>query len=36
VFAPPTDCGEIVQAHDDGAFSKRRIDELPVIDLHRL
>jgi hypothetical protein len=33
---PPTDWGEIVQAHDDGAFFQASPDELPVIDIHSL
>jgi hypothetical protein len=33
---PPTDWGELVQAHDDGEAVQGRIDELPVIDIHSL
>jgi hypothetical protein len=30
---PPTDWGELVQAHDDREAVQGRIDELPVIDI---
>jgi hypothetical protein len=33
---PPTDWGELVQAHDDREAVQGRIDELPVIDIHSL
>jgi hypothetical protein len=33
---PPTDWGELVQAHDDRDVLQGRIDELPVIDIHSL
>ena len=33
---PPTDWGELVQAHDDRDVFQGRIDELPVIDIHSL
>ena len=33
---PPTDWGEIVQAHDDREAVQGRIDELPVINIHSL
>ena len=33
---PPTDWGEIVQAHDDRAIFQESPDELPVIDIHSL
>jgi hypothetical protein len=33
---PPTDWGELVQAHDDRGVSQASPDELPVIDIHSL
>jgi hypothetical protein len=33
---PPTDWGELVQAHDDREAVQGRIDALPVIDIHSL
>jgi hypothetical protein len=33
---PPTDWGELVQAHDDRDVFQGPIDELPVIDIHSL
>jgi hypothetical protein len=33
---PPTDWGELVQIHEDRDVFKRRIDELPAIDIHSL
>jgi hypothetical protein len=33
---PPTDWGELVQAHDDRDVSHASPDELPVIDMHSL
>ena len=33
---PPTDWAEHVQIHDDRDVFQGRIDELPVIDIHRL
>jgi HEPN domain-containing protein len=33
---PPTDWGELVQAHDDRDVFQGRIDELPAIDIHSL
>ena len=33
---PPTDWGELVQAHDDRAIFQASPDELPAIDIHRL
>jgi hypothetical protein len=33
---PPTDSGELVQAHDDRASCQASPDELPAIDIHRL
>jgi hypothetical protein len=33
---PPTDWGELVQAHDDRDVFQGRIDDLPVIDIHSL
>jgi hypothetical protein len=33
---PPTDWGELVQAHDDREAVQGRVDELPVIDIHSL
>jgi hypothetical protein len=33
---PPTDWGELVQAHDDRDFLQAAPDELPVIDIHSL
>lgn len=33
---PPTDWGELVQAHDDRAIFQESPDELPVIDIHSL
>ncbi|MEY3205855.1 MAG: hypothetical protein RLZZ21_2186 [Planctomycetota bacterium] len=33
---PPTDWGEIVQAHDDRAIFQESRDEMPVIDIHSL
>jgi hypothetical protein len=33
---PPTDWGELVQAHDERDVFQERIDELPVIDIHSL
>ena len=33
---PPTDWGELIQAHDDRNVFQGRIDELPVIDIHSL
>ncbi|MBL6830035.1 MAG: hypothetical protein ISQ70_01315 [Pirellulales bacterium] len=31
---PPTDWGELVQAHDDRDFLQAAPDELPAIDIH--
>ncbi len=36
VVSPPTDWGELVQAHDDRAIFQASPDELPVIDIHSL
>ncbi len=33
---PPTDWGELVQAHDDRDISQASPNELPVIDMHSL
>jgi hypothetical protein len=33
---PPTEWGELVQAHDDRAFFQAPPDELPAIDIHSL
>ena len=33
---PPTDWGELVQAHDDRAIFQASPDELPAIDIHSL
>ena len=33
---PPTDWGELVQAHDDRDVFQASSDELPVIDIHSL
>ena len=33
---PPTDWGELVQAHDDRGVFQASPDELPVIDIHSL
>jgi hypothetical protein len=33
---PPTDWGELVQAHDDRNVFQASPDELPVIDIHSL
>jgi len=33
---PPTDWGELVQAHDDRDVFQASPDELPVIDIHSL
>jgi hypothetical protein len=33
---PPTDQGELVQAHDDRETVQMSPDELPVIDIHSL
>ncbi len=33
---PPTEWGELVQAHDDRAFFQASPDELPAIDIHSL
>jgi hypothetical protein len=33
---PPTDWGELVQAHDDREAVQVSPDELPVIDIHSL
>ena len=33
---PPTDCGELVQAHDDSEAVQVSPDELQVIDIHSL
>ncbi|MBM4012416.1 MAG: hypothetical protein FJ286_13720, partial [Planctomycetes bacterium] len=33
---PPTDWGELVQAHDERDVFQGRIDDLPVIDIHKL
>jgi hypothetical protein len=33
---PPTDWGELVQAHDDRAILQASPDELHVIDIHSL
>ncbi len=33
---PPTDWGELVQAHDDRDVSQASPNELPVIDMHSL
>ena len=33
---PPTDWGELVQAHDDGEAVQVSPDELPAIDIHSL
>jgi len=33
---PPTDWGELVQAHDDRDVLQASPDELPVIDIHSL
>jgi len=33
---PPTDWGELVQAHDDRDVFQASPDELPVIDIHGL
>ena len=33
---PPTDWGELVQAHDDRGVFQALPDELPVIDIHSI
>ena len=33
---PPTDCGELVQAHDDRDVLQAAPDELPAIDIHSI
>ena len=33
---PPTDWGELVQAHDDRDVFQGRLDELPASDIHSL
>jgi len=33
---PPTDWGELVQAHDDRDVFQSSPDELPAIDIHSL
>jgi hypothetical protein len=33
---PPTDWGELVQAHDDRGIFQTSPDELPAIDIHSL
>ena len=33
---PPTDWGELVQAHDDRGVFQAAPDELPVIDIHSI
>ena len=33
---PPTDWGELIQAHDDRDVFQASLDELSVIDIHSL